>query len=103
METMQIVEDLNKNVKKFKHAKKEKIHIVNPAWLWVTYHNWKRHSESDFQVPETHENDLEGLTYSSLQNALKKSSINLNLKMLAQLSILDKTTFSYILQDIKVK
>ena len=45
----------------------------------------------------------EGLTYSSLQNALKKSSINLNLKMLAQLSILDKATFSYILQDINVK
>jgi len=43
----------------------------------------------------------EGLSYSSLRNLLKKSSINLNLKMLAQLSVLDKKTFSYIIQEIK--
>ena len=40
----------------------------------------------------------EGLTYSSLKNQLKKASIELNAKMLAQLSILDKETFSYVLQ-----
>ena len=34
---------------------------------------------------------------------MQRSYVNLNLKMLAQLSILDKATFSYILQDIKVK
>ena len=42
-----------------------------------------------------------GLTYSKLQNALKKSSIELNLKRLAQLAVYDKPTFSYILQEIK--
>ena len=45
----------------------------------------------------------EGLTYSKLRNGLKKSSIALNLKMLAQLSVLDKTTFSNILQEVKAK
>ena len=43
----------------------------------------------------------EGLTYSKLRNGLKKSSIGLNLKMLAQLSVLDKKTFSYLLEEIK--
>ena len=43
----------------------------------------------------------EGLTYSTLKNALKKSSIELNLKMLAQLSVLDKETFSYLIQEVK--
>jgi large subunit ribosomal protein L20 len=43
----------------------------------------------------------EGLSYSSLRNLLKKSSINLNLKMLAQLSVLDKKTFSYLIQEVK--
>jgi large subunit ribosomal protein L20 len=43
----------------------------------------------------------EGLSYSSLRNLLKKSSINLNLKMLAQLSILDKKAFSYLVQGVK--
>jgi len=45
----------------------------------------------------------EGLTYGTLRSALKKSSIGLNLKMLAQLSVLDAPTFSYILQDVKSK
>ena len=43
----------------------------------------------------------EGLNYSSLKNLLKKSSINLNLKMLAQLSVLDKETLSYLIQEVK--
>ena len=43
----------------------------------------------------------EGLTYSVLKHSLKKESINLNLKMLNQLSILDKETFSYIVQNVK--
>ena len=43
----------------------------------------------------------EGLNYSSLRNSLKKSSIGLNLKMLAQLSVLDKQSFSTILQEVK--
>ena len=43
----------------------------------------------------------EGVSYSKLRNLLKKSSINLNLKMLAQLSILDKTTFDQIVQEVK--
>ena len=43
----------------------------------------------------------EGLTYSKLKSSLKKSSVVLNAKMLAQLSIFDKPTFSYILQDVQ--
>jgi len=43
----------------------------------------------------------EGMTYSRLRNSLKKSSVGLNLKMLAQLSILDKKTFSHIVQTVK--
>ena len=45
----------------------------------------------------------EGLTYSTLRNSLKKSSVGLNLKMLAQLSVLDKQTFSYVVNEVKVK
>ena len=36
---------------------------------------------------------LQSTTYSKLRNSLKKSSINLNLKMLAQIALLDKKTF----------
>ena len=43
----------------------------------------------------------EGLTYSRLRHLLKKSSISLNLKMLAQLSILDKKTFLHIVEEAK--
>ena len=43
----------------------------------------------------------EGFNYSQLRNLLKKSSIGLNLKMLAQLSVLDKTTFNHLIQEIK--
>ena len=43
----------------------------------------------------------EGLTYSTLRHLLKKSSISLNLKMLAQLSILDKKTFLHIVEEAK--
>ena len=42
---------------------------------------------------------LEGLTYSQLRKLLKQNSIDLNLKMLAQLSVLDKKTFSQVLQE----
>ena len=45
----------------------------------------------------------EGLPYSTLRNSLKKSSVGLNLKMLAQLSVLDKQTFSYVVNEVKVK
>ena len=43
----------------------------------------------------------EGLTYSSFRSSLKKSSIGLNLKMLAQLSVLDKETFNSLVKEIK--
>jgi large subunit ribosomal protein L20 len=43
----------------------------------------------------------EGLTYSTLRNSLKKSSVGLNLKMLAQLSVLDKQTFTQLVQEVK--
>ena len=43
----------------------------------------------------------EGLTYNSLRSGLKKASIGLNLKMLAQIAVLDKKTFSKILADAK--
>jgi len=43
----------------------------------------------------------EGMTYSNLKNSLRNSSITLNLKMLAQLSVLDQQTFSYVVQEAK--
>ena len=43
----------------------------------------------------------EGLTYSSFRSSLKKSSIGLNLKMLAQLSVLDRETFNYLVKEVK--
>jgi large subunit ribosomal protein L20 len=43
----------------------------------------------------------EGLTYSTFRSSLKKSSISLNLKMLAQLSVLDKKTFNHLVQEVK--
>jgi large subunit ribosomal protein L20 len=42
----------------------------------------------------------EGLTYSQLRNLLKNSSIELNLKMLAQLSVLDRETFNFLIKDL---
>ena len=42
-----------------------------------------------------------GLSYSKFRNALKNSSIELNLKMLAQLSVLDKQTFNYLVEEVK--
>jgi|TARA_B100000475_G_scaffold189051_1_gene160150 large subunit ribosomal protein L20 len=43
---------------------------------------------------------LEGLTYSKLRGRLKKSSIDLNLKMLAQIVLLDQKTFSAIVAQL---
>ena len=43
----------------------------------------------------------QGLTYSRLRYSLKKSSVELNLKMLAQLSVLDKQTFNYLVEEVK--
>ena len=43
----------------------------------------------------------EGLTYSRLKSSLRESSITLNLKMLAQLSVLDQQTFSFVVQKAK--
>jgi len=45
----------------------------------------------------------EGLTYSSLKSSLRDASITLNLKMLAQLSVLDQQTFTYVVQEAKSK
>lgn len=45
----------------------------------------------------------EGFTYSTLRNSLKKSMIGLNLKMIAQLSVLDQATFLHIMQEVKIK
>ena len=43
----------------------------------------------------------EGINYSTCRSLLKKSSINLNLKMLSQLAILDKATFFQVLNTAK--
>ena len=40
-----------------------------------------------------------GLSYSRLRHSLKKSSIDLNLKMLAQIALLDKETFSLLVEE----
>ena len=44
-----------------------------------------------------------GLRYSTLRHLLKSSSINLNLKMLAQLSVLDQKTFDQLTKEITNK
>ena len=43
---------------------------------------------------------LEGLTYSKLKSRLKQNSIDLNVKMLAQIALLDRQTFSSIVSQI---
>ena len=43
---------------------------------------------------------MEGLTYSKLRGRLKKASIDLNLKMLAQLALLDKSSFSALIAQL---
>jgi len=43
---------------------------------------------------------LNGTTYSKLRSSLKKSSVDLNLKMLAQIALLDKKTFTALV-DLK--
>lgn len=44
-----------------------------------------------------------GLKYSQLRNLLKKSSIALNLKMLAELALLDKKAFSFVIEKAQTK
>jgi large subunit ribosomal protein L20 len=41
-----------------------------------------------------------GTNYSSLRSSLKKASIDINLKMLAQLALLDKKTFAALIEKI---
>ena len=41
-----------------------------------------------------------GISYSKFRNALKNSSIELNLKMLAQLALLDKETFDKLIKEL---
>ena len=43
----------------------------------------------------------QGLTYSKLKSLLKKASIEINLKMLAQIALLDKQSFSIIVSEVK--
>tara|TARA_B100000780_G_C21061673_1_gene426733 strand:- start:488 stop:829 length:342 start_codon:yes stop_codon:yes gene_type:complete len=43
---------------------------------------------------------LEGLTYSKLKSRLKQNSIDLNVKMLAQIALLDRQTFSSIISQL---
>ena len=42
-----------------------------------------------------------GVTYSTLINSFKKSKINLNRKMLAQIAVLDCSTFYKLIDDAK--
>jgi large subunit ribosomal protein L20 len=42
-----------------------------------------------------------GIPYSRLRHLMKKSSIKINLKMLAQIALLDKNTFSHIIDTVK--
>lgn len=41
-----------------------------------------------------------GFSYSKLRNALKNASIELNLKMLAQMALLDQEAFSLLIKEI---
>lgn len=45
----------------------------------------------------------QGVSYSQFKKALKTSSVELNLKMLSQLTVLDKSTFLHILNDVTKK
>jgi len=40
------------------------------------------------------------MTYSKLRSGLKKASIDINLKMLAQLALLDKKSFVALLEKV---
>jgi len=42
----------------------------------------------------------EGLRYNNLKTLLKQSAISLNLKVLAQLAVFDKKTFTYLIQKV---
>ena len=46
---------------------------------------------------------IHGLTYSKLKSLLKQSKIEINLKMLAQLAILDNETFSLVVKTAQSK
>lgn len=41
-----------------------------------------------------------GLTYSTLKSLLRTSKISINLKMLAQMAVLDKSGFAKLIRDI---
>jgi len=43
---------------------------------------------------------LHGLSYNKFRNALKNNSIELKLKMLAQLTLLDKETFDSLIKEV---
>jgi len=43
---------------------------------------------------------LNGTSYSQLKKSLRVENIQLNTKMLAQLALLDKATFSYLIESI---
>lgn len=43
-----------------------------------------------------------GLTYSKLKFLLKKASISINLKMLAQMALLDKVSFAKLIQYVEI-
>lgn len=43
---------------------------------------------------------VHGLSYSKFRNGLKNTSIELNLKMLAQISLLDKETFDNLIKEL---
>ena len=60
---------------KYRQAKKEKIKIVNPAWLWVTYHNWERQTEDNFELPDiASPEDLEGLKFQNFEIGFRIST-----------------------------
>ena len=43
---------------------------------------------------------VHGSSYSKLRNSLKNSTVELNLKMLAQLALLDNETFALLVNDV---
>ena len=45
----------------------------------------------------------QGFSYSKVRNVLKLAKVELNLKMLAQLAVLDSSTFSYIIHEATSK
>ena len=82
---------------------KEMVDAVHHAWRFATQHRRKR--KRDFRelwiVRINAAARLHGISYSKLQGALKRASIGLDRKILADLAISDPAAFAKIVETAK--